>query len=91
MCPESLPGPRRASPEGESLAQRADAHYCAHPGERYHDEYVPVSADEDAELVLLRGAIDEGSSRGWKLISAIKKPTGDMLVMTWDTSGSFSR
>jgi len=64
-------------------------HYRPHLGERYHDEYVPILADEDAELVLLRRAIYEGSSRGWKLISAIKEP-GAVLLLTWDTSGSFS-
>ena len=86
MGPEPLPGPRRASPEGASPAQRGDAHR-PHPEERYYEEYVRVSAEEDAELVLLRGTIDEGSSRGWKLLSALKEPGGDVLVLTWDTLG----
>ena len=89
MGPEPLPGPRRASPEGASPAQRGDAHR-PHPEERYYEEYVRVSAEEDAELVLLRGAIYEGSSRGWKLLSAIKEPGDDVLVLTWDTLVSFS-
>jgi hypothetical protein len=74
--------------EGASPAQRGDAHR-PHPEERYY-EYVRVSAEEDAELVLLRRAIYEGSSRGWKLLSAIKEPGDDVLVLTWDTSGSLS-
>jgi hypothetical protein len=87
--PEPLPGPRRASPEGASPAQRGDAHR-PHPEERYYEEYVRVSAEEDAELVLLRETIDEGSSRGWKLLSAIKEPGREVLLLTWDTSGSLS-
>ena len=90
MYPEPLPGPRRASPEGASPAQRGDAHYRPHPEERYYEEYVRVSAEEDAELVLLRRAIYEGSSRGWKLLSAIKEPGDDVLVLTWETLVSFS-
>jgi hypothetical protein len=34
--------------------------------------------------------IEEGESRGWKLVSAIKQPGDDMLLVTWDTSGPVS-
>ncbi len=40
--------------------------------------------------MLLRRAIYEGSSRGWKLLSAIKEPGDDVLALTWDTLVSFS-
>jgi len=43
----------------------------------------------EEELVLLREAFDEGSSRGWKLLSAIKQPGDDVLVLMWDTLVSF--
>jgi hypothetical protein len=91
VYPEPHAVTRRPCPEGASPEQRGDAHYRPHPEERYHFEYVQVSAEEDAELVLLRGAIYEGSSRGWKLMSAIKEPGGAVLLLTWDNSGSFSR
>ncbi len=50
---------------------------------------MPAEGAEE-ELVLLRGAIDEGASRGWKLLSAIKQPGGEALLLTWDTLVSFS-
>ncbi|MDP9476217.1 MAG: hypothetical protein M3R38_11150 [Actinomycetota bacterium] len=87
MCAEPLAGSPQGSPS--SPAQQGDARDVeAHPQGRYHEEYVRVPADKDAELVLLRGVIDEGARRGWKLISAIKQPGDDVLVVTWDTSGS---
>ncbi len=58
--------------------------------ERYRDLCVRLPADEDAALALLREVVAEGASRGWKLISAIKRPEADVLLVTWDTSGSFS-
>lgn len=92
MCPESLAGCRGASPQGTSSppSQRGNAHTRPHPEEPYHDEYIRLPAGKDAELVFLRGVIEEGESRGWKLISAIKQPGADVLLVTWDTPGSFS-
>jgi hypothetical protein len=58
--------------------------------ERYHDLYVRLPDDEDAAPALLREVLAEGASRGWKLISAIKPPEADALLVTWDTSGAFS-
>ena len=58
--------------------------------ERYHDLRVRLPAEEDAASALLREVLAEGASRGWKLISAIKRPEADALLVTWDTSGSFS-
>ena len=58
--------------------------------ERYRDLCVRLLADEDAASALLREVIAEGGSRGWRLISAIKRPEADVLLVTWDTSGSFS-
>ena len=58
--------------------------------ERYRDLCVRLPADEDAAPVLLREVLAEGAGRGWKLISAIKRPEADVLLVTWDTSGSFS-
>lgn len=62
----------------------------AHPGERYYDEHVRLPAEGDAASALLREVIDKGASRGWKLISATKDPAADALLVTWDTSVSFS-
>jgi hypothetical protein len=58
--------------------------------ERYRDVGVRVPADEEAAPALLREVLAEGAGRGWKLISAIKRPEADVLLVTWDTSGSFS-
>ena len=58
--------------------------------ERYHDLCVRLPADEEAAAALLREVLVEGASRGWKLISAVKQPKADVLLVTWDTSGSFS-
>jgi hypothetical protein len=38
----------------------------------------------------LREVLAQGASRDWKLISATKEPDGDVLLVTWDTSGSLS-
>ncbi len=58
--------------------------------ERYHDLRVRLPADEDAASALLREVFAEGRSCGWKLISAIKRAEADVLLVTWDTSGSLS-
>ena len=58
--------------------------------ERYRDLCVRLPTEEDATSALLREVLAEGASRGWKLISAIKRPEADALLVTWDTSGSFS-
>jgi hypothetical protein len=58
--------------------------------ERYRDLCVRLPADEDAAPALLREVLAEGASRGWKLISAIKQPEADALLVTWDTSENFS-
>ncbi len=58
--------------------------------ERYRDLCVRLPADEDAASALLRGVFAEGASRGWKLLSAIKRSEADVLLVTWDTSGSLS-
>ena len=58
--------------------------------ERYRDLGVRLPAEEDAASALLREVLAEGEGRGWKLISAIKRPEADVLLVTWDTQGSFS-
>ena len=58
--------------------------------ERYRDLCVRLPDDEDALPALLREVFAEGAGRGWKLISAIRRPEADALLVTWDTSGAFS-
>ena len=58
--------------------------------ERYRDLCVRLPDDEDALPALLREVFAEGAGRGWKLISAIRRPEADALLVTWDTQGSFS-
>ena len=58
--------------------------------ERYQDLRVWLPAEEDAASALLREVLAEGAGRGWRLISAIKRPEADALLVTWDTSGAFS-
>ena len=57
--------------------------------ERYQDLCVRLPAEEDAASALLREVLAEGASRSWKLISAIRRPEADVLLVTWDISGSF--
>jgi len=65
-----------------------DTHYRQHPEERHLvEETVRLPAEAAEELELLRGAIDEGASRGWiAALSAIKHPGGEVLLLTWDTT-----
>jgi hypothetical protein len=58
--------------------------------ERYRDLCVRLPAEENAASALLREVLAEGAGRGWKLISAIKRPEAFALLVTWDTSGDFS-
>jgi hypothetical protein len=71
-------------------AQQENASNQPQP-ERYFSEYIHLPADEEAACVVLRGAINERSSRGWKLISATKEPSGAALLLEWDNLGSFSK
>ncbi|MDQ3378282.1 MAG: hypothetical protein M3533_15515, partial [Actinomycetota bacterium] len=71
-------------------AARGGVRMTGAQSERYHDLCVRLPADEDAASALLREVLAEGESRGWRLISAIKRPEADVLLVTWDTSGSFS-
>jgi hypothetical protein len=36
----------------------------------------------------LRGVIEEGASRGWKMVSVAKQQGADVLLVTWDTQGA---
>jgi hypothetical protein len=92
VCPKPFAGPRGASSESAASApsQLGDAHASPYPEEHYHDKRVWLPTDKDAELVLLRRIINEGESRGWKLVSAVKQPGAGVLWVTWDTSGSSS-
>lgn len=57
--------------------------------DRYRDEEVRLPTDEGDKLVLLRGIVEEGASRGWRLVIAVKQPEGEALLVTWDTGGAF--
>lgn len=59
----------------------------ADPAERYRDEEVLLPADTDAKQEFLRGVVDGGASRGWKLLSVVKQPGDEGLLVTWDTWG----
>ncbi len=56
--------------------------------DRYYSEYIHLPADEDSAGELLRGVFNERKARDWKLLSAIKNPSGDALRLEWDTLGS---
>ena len=71
-------------------AQQENTPGQPHP-ERYYSEYIHLPADEDSANEVLHGVFNERTSRGWKLISAIKVPGGDALLLEWDTLGSFSK
>lgn len=71
-------------------AQQENAPDRPHP-DRYYSEHIHLPADEHAAREILRGAINERKAWGWKLISAIKEPSGDVLLLEWDALGDFSK
>ena len=86
---EPLAALRGANPEGPAPARPGDdAHHPPRVG-RYHEEQVRLPADQEAKLASLRGAMEGGVARGWRLLSATKQQGADVLLMTWDTQGSF--
>ncbi len=73
------------------MAQEPNAPNQPQP-ERFYSEYIQLPADLDSVHAAFRRVIYERRSRGWKLISALKAPGGDsdVLLLEWDTLGSFS-
>ena len=88
MCSESLAETRGGSGQGASPPDAGDARHPSHPEERYHDERVRLPADKNAKLAFLRGVISRGESRGWRMISATRQQSADVLLVTWDTQGT---
>jgi hypothetical protein len=58
--------------------------------EGYHSEYIRLPADDDLALLVLGSVIREKSSRGWRLLRATKEPSGNVILLEWDTSESSS-
>ena len=90
MCFDSRAENRGGSQQGASTPDPGGARQPSRPEERYRDEPVRLPAEEDARLVFLRGVIDEGASRGWKMVSVAKQQGADVLLVTWDTQESLS-
>jgi hypothetical protein len=88
VCSEPLAETRGGSAQGASPPDPGDARHPSHPEERYRDECVRLPAEEDARLVFLRGVIDEGTRRGWKLVSALRETDSEAFLLTWDVSGA---
>ena len=86
MCSEPLAETRGGGAQGASPPPPPEARHSSRPEERYRDERVRLPAEEDARLVFLRGVIDEGTSRGWKLVSALRESDGEAFLLTWDVS-----
>ncbi len=90
MCSKSLAAKWGGSTQGASPPDPGDACHPPRSEERYYDQRVRLPAEEDARLVFLRGVIDEGASRGWRMVSVAKQQGADVLLMTWDTQGALS-
>ena len=90
MCSDSLAEAWGGGAQGASPPDAGDARRPSRPEERYHEEQIRLPAEEDARLVFLRGVIDEGASRGWRMVSVAKQQGADVLLMTWDTQGALS-
>ncbi len=90
MCSEPLAETPEGSTQGASPPDPGDACHPPRPEERYYDQHVRLPAEEDARLVFLRGVIDEGASRGWRMVSVAKQQGADVLLVTWDTQGALS-
>jgi hypothetical protein len=78
---------QQGSAQGASRHKRSTAPSLSWPEGRYHDEIVRLPADKNAELAFLRGVIGRGESRGWRMISATRQQSADVLLVTWDTQG----
>ena len=59
--------------------------------QRYYSEYIHLAAIDDSTRIMLRRVFDEKSSRGWKLISATRRPIDNTLRLEWDTLGGPSQ
>jgi hypothetical protein len=59
--------------------------------ERYYAQYasLDVGSDRSSEAAL-QEAINEGARHSWKLIGVTQDPTGEGVILVWDTSGFFS-
>ena len=87
VCSDSLAETRGGSAQqGASPPDAGYARRPSRPEERYHEEQIRLPAEENARLVFLRGVIDEGASRGWKLVSALRESDGEAFLLTWDVS-----
>ena len=78
---------QQGSAQGASRHKRSSAPSLSWPEGRYHDEIVRLPADKDAKLAFLRGVIGRGESRGWRMISATRQQSADVLLVTWDIQG----
>jgi hypothetical protein len=58
--------------------------------ERYYSECVRLPANMDSAQIILRGVINERSGRGWRLVSATKEPSDNVVLLVWDTAGPSS-
>ena len=90
MCSESLAETPGGSAQGAAPPDSPEARHPSRPEDRYRDESVRLPAEEGARLVFLRGVIDEGASRGWRMVSVAKQHGADVLLVTWDTQGALS-
>ncbi len=76
-----------AGPEGPASARLGDAAHHPPRAGRFHEEPLRLPTDQDAKLASLRGAMEEGAARGWRLLIATKQQGADVLLVTWDTQG----
>jgi hypothetical protein len=58
--------------------------------ERFYAEHVGLPAAGGSMEAALQEAINEKTKRSWKLVSIAEEPSGDGLLLVWDTSGFFS-
>jgi hypothetical protein len=73
---------------GDELAPQQENAPDQPQPERYYSEYIHLPVDEDLAHVTLRGIFYARSTRGWKLVSATKEPSADVLRLEWDTLGA---
>jgi hypothetical protein len=85
---ENIETALQGSAQGASRHKRSSAPSLSWPEGRYHDERVRLPADKNAKLAFLRGVMGRGESRGWRMISATRQQSADVLLVTWDTQGA---
>jgi hypothetical protein len=87
----------KSLPEGQQKERRKDMtegqrHAPDRPeAERYYAQHASLDVGEGVSAeAALQEAINGGARHSWKLVGVTQDPTGNGVILVWDTSGFFS-